>query len=549
MERLSKWKKSLRSALSKQRKRLSAVVFGLILLHLPGHLFSGDATEDLLRSADSLLQIKQPERVMETLSVLQPDELSLGDYSRYLNIHSQALFMRAEFDLAYREALETYKLAMSINDSLIAGRALITAGNVDMRLRQSRQALAHYEHALKTLPVQGDHQDIIAGIKNNQAIIYRQLNQKERSGRLHREVLQIRMNAGDSAGMSGSLNNIGSNYFDRHLPDSAKYYFKMALELKKALNDLWGIGNAYNNLALCCLESGDIDSALIYGERGLDYGWRSGSLLLRKNSNSILSRAYRVQGDPDKAYLFLEQTMTLKDSLFDIGKAEQINEMKIRFETEKKEKENQILRAQQALSDASLARQRLMIFTVFLLLVLVSAAALFLMYRNRMNQELRRRERELHEKTQSMMEAELSHRERELSSKALMMVQKNELMLQLLKDLDQLAKKYDIPVKDLKSLYREIETGLNNADDWSEFQRWYESSSNDFLGALQEKYPDLTTLEVRLSALIRLNFSTKEVASLMNRSPEAVEKARNRLRKKLGIEPGVKLNQFLASIE
>jgi DNA-binding CsgD family transcriptional regulator len=66
---------------------------------------------------------------------------------------------------------------------------------------------------------------------------------------------------------------------------------------------------------------------------------------------------------------------------------------------------------------------------------------------------------------------------------------------------------------------------------------------------LKEKYPTITANELKLSAYLRMNLSTKEIAQLMNISVRGVEISRYRLRKKLGISSEVNLFDFLMSIK
>ena len=70
----------------------------------------------------------------------------------------------------------------------------------------------------------------------------------------------------------------------------------------------------------------------------------------------------------------------------------------------------------------------------------------------------------------------------------------------------------------------------------------------DFHAKLEAAYPDLTELDKRLATLLRINLSSKEIASLMNIAPKSVEIARYRLRKKLNLSRNDNLNQFLAGL-
>jgi DNA-binding CsgD family transcriptional regulator len=70
----------------------------------------------------------------------------------------------------------------------------------------------------------------------------------------------------------------------------------------------------------------------------------------------------------------------------------------------------------------------------------------------------------------------------------------------------------------------------------------------DFFTNLKKKYPDLSSGELRLSALIRLNLNLKESATLLNIAPDSVKTARHRLRKKLNLPEDSNLTDYLMTI-
>lgn len=75
-----------------------------------------------------------------------------------------------------------------------------------------------------------------------------------------------------------------------------------------------------------------------------------------------------------------------------------------------------------------------------------------------------------------------------------------------------------------------------------------ESLHEDFNAKLSENFPDLTQQERRLATLLRLGFSSKYIATLMNITPKSVEISRYRLRQKLGLTKGDNLVNFIKSI-
>ena len=75
-----------------------------------------------------------------------------------------------------------------------------------------------------------------------------------------------------------------------------------------------------------------------------------------------------------------------------------------------------------------------------------------------------------------------------------------------------------------------------------------EQLHRDFSARLATAFPELTAQERKLATLLRLDFSTKYIASLLNISPKSVEIERHRLRTKLGLERKQKLTEFLKHI-
>lgn len=64
-----------------------------------------------------------------------------------------------------------------------------------------------------------------------------------------------------------------------------------------------------------------------------------------------------------------------------------------------------------------------------------------------------------------------------------------------------------------------------------------ESSNQRFQQQLKARYPGLTSYDIRLCTYLKANLSTKEIATLLNITPDSVKKAKHRLRKKVNADP------------
>ncbi|MCD8541118.1 MAG: hypothetical protein LRY55_16190 [Leadbetterella sp.] len=147
------------------------------------------------------------------------------------------------------------------------------------------------------------------------------------------------------------------------------------------------------------------------------------------------------------------------------------------------------------------------------------------------------------------LQDELGMRSRELTGRTLLIVQKNEMLTELLEKLQLIVRKKEGDKDiELKKLIRLIERNTQLEKDWNEFKMAFEQVHGEFLKKLQEQFPDLTSGELRLSALLRLNMNTKDLSTTLGISQDSLRVTRHRLRKKIGLKQGDSLTRFIMSI-
>jgi DNA-binding CsgD family transcriptional regulator len=100
----------------------------------------------------------------------------------------------------------------------------------------------------------------------------------------------------------------------------------------------------------------------------------------------------------------------------------------------------------------------------------------------------------------------------------------------------------------IAELQNDLSQRMGSSNEIDEFYAQAEQLHKDFSVKLTEEFPNLTTSERRLATLLRLGFSSKYIATLMNISPKSVEISRYRLRQKLGLQKGDNLINFIKSI-
>ncbi|GAB5400967.1 MAG: hypothetical protein Aureis2KO_25520 [Aureisphaera sp.] len=148
----------------------------------------------------------------------------------------------------------------------------------------------------------------------------------------------------------------------------------------------------------------------------------------------------------------------------------------------------------------------------------------------------------------NLLEKEVANKNKDLKNFALEISQKREWAIELLDKIKALQNTTGKKQQEaLDHLRNEIQYRIKIDESSELFYEKVESLGSSFYGNLREKHPNLTKTDIRLCALIRMNLDTKQIAMLQNINPSSVKMSRNRLRKKLNLDTGIHLDNFLSS--
>jgi DNA-binding CsgD family transcriptional regulator len=159
--------------------------------------------------------------------------------------------------------------------------------------------------------------------------------------------------------------------------------------------------------------------------------------------------------------------------------------------------------------------------------------------------ELERKSKEIEK-----LDREIKLKTAALTRYSLNLSHKNKLLLDLSRSLEQIASRKEMDHSGiLRSMVQEIDHSLNQDTEWDEFMNIFKEIHPEFtkkLNALASE--SLSPAEMRLGMLLRMNLSSKEIASILRVTPDSVRVARYRLRKKLPISHKKELVNFMVEL-
>ena len=100
----------------------------------------------------------------------------------------------------------------------------------------------------------------------------------------------------------------------------------------------------------------------------------------------------------------------------------------------------------------------------------------------------------------------------------------------------------------LNKLERELKELFGGDGNWDEFKNIYESIEPEFFKSLSNINPKLTSLDLQHCAYIKMNLDNYEITKILNVELKSLQQTRYRLKKKLKVNEGEKLREFLVAL-
>ncbi len=364
-----------------------------------------------------------------------------------------------------------------------------------------------------------------------------------------------------------ALITIGTCFYSMNLHDSAHTYYQKALQLATQNKDTLLTSKVLGNIGRIIFAQKNMDSAYvlfsidylqhkkdsIYNEAANASQWMAkASLVMGRNSTALaeakesirllglwpndpylrdtyhtLTQVYRAIRNYDSAFYYNDRYKALNDSLekevatssLAISKA-RLNDEVSRFNIQKlnKEKESQLL------------LRNIIIAGIVLLFLII----LLFLNRKRLKEKIKIEK----------VEQEMVLAKEQMKMFTNNLIEKTNLIERL-----QMQIKDKAAITEQNAIISELsQHTILTEQDWSKFKTLFETIYPDFFKKLKDKFSDITVGEQRTAALIRLQLTTKQIASILGISADSVHKSRQRLRQRFQVDLNANLEELMVNL-
>lgn len=312
----------------------------------------------------------------------------------------------------YDQALEYYTRVLEsrrkLDDQKGVGSTLNNIGNLHHATGRYEKALEYLYDSLRIIEEFGDDQ-LVSRTLSNIGLALTQMDRHDEAKEPLERALAIAERADDRVAEALALNTLGMVYEGVGNRDLALGSYRRSLEIRREIGDRQGEAICLHNIGQALVSSGDPAPALPYLHEALRTSEAIEVREIQRDVWETLSETYEGMGDPQQALAAYKRYKELDAELFSREASRRLSELQTRYDVEKKDREIEILRANEKIQRT--ARNVSLGATILLVLLI---ALVYRQYRLgvRANREMRKANEAMQlaqAERERAMRAELTH--------------------------------------------------------------------------------------------------------------------------------------------
>lgn len=300
-----------------------------------------------------------------------------------------------QFDKALMFSQNGLQNATAALDSNFMGYALLDISGVYHDMEQFEKGVEYGKKAYQLLTTYSDARPtFIAFSLNSIAINFDDWNKPDSALHYHFKVLENIENL-DSTRISFTFNNIANTLLKQGKYTEAEPWLNTAVKVNSKTMDDYSLAANYTNLATIAYKKNDFVKAQVMLDSAYKYVEESQST---EKKRDYLFEQYgfnKSKGNYSLAMDYLEQYMSVKDSIFKEERIKTIGEMETKFQLESKERELAESRASLAENELLVENQNNQLLLLFILILILFGFGFFIYNRQKNKNRLLEQEAKL----------------------------------------------------------------------------------------------------------------------------------------------------------
>ena len=296
---------------------------------------------------------------------------NLGDFGKSLKIYYDILKI-------YEKQGDDYGYAFTLN----------AIGEIEKKTGKIPEAMKSYEEALAIFEKLEAKSDIANGVFNL-GDAHMQLGEYDKALTYFNRALKLDEEINSDWGKAFDYEAIGKVYGRQKKYAQSLEYHQKALELRQKLGQLYELSMSHTQIGKAYLGLENYKEAENNILKAIEVSKQIGAAPQLQDNYGLLSQIYENTGDYPEALAFKNRFVTIKDSLFNEAKSKQIEELQVRFDTEKKQDAIAALQKDAQINDLKLNQQKTLRNVVIGIALAILALLGYAFYRYRHNQRVK----------------------------------------------------------------------------------------------------------------------------------------------------------------
>jgi tetratricopeptide (TPR) repeat protein len=365
-------------------------------------------------------------------------------------------------------------------------------------------------------------------------------------------------NIKDSIHLMSCYMDMGIAYNEMGDPKKGPENYYKAMEFAKRGNKRLLYGNTLLDIGVYYSDK-DLVKAKKYFMHSLAEYSSIGNKNGEMHSYLELSKIGRKETHWKQAFEYFQKYTSINDSIVNNDLVQKIADIREKYNLQKKENEKIAFQKKYELKKKETIILILSFTTVFLVIIVVAAFVKIAYNSLRKSNALKTLQIDhLQDKMHAderiavleklRLEAEIDGKNKELTTTALQLITKNDVLTKISSISESFYMRNAVSEDYFTGLKNILKENLDQEKDWQHFKKIFEEVHDDFFKKIKQICPELSENELRICAYLKINFQNKEIAKLLNITPESLKTLRYRIRKKLTLDKDEILEEFIRSL-